>query len=513
MEQRAYRLHLIILALVLCLISACAPISGTRPAPEGCPHIDTDDNGYCDDCGGYVIVLLDFYVINDLHGKLADGDTHPGVDEMTTYIKLAMQNDDHALLLSSGDTWQGSSESNLTQGLILTDWMNALGFACMTLGNHEYDWGREAIEKNAEAAKFPFLGINIYDRETNERVAYCQPSVLLEMGDLTVGIIGAIGDCYSSIASDKTQDIYFKTGAELTALVKAESQHLRAAGADLIVYSIHDGYDKSSYDDVSVIPTSKIDSYYDVALSDGYVDLVFEGHTHQRYVLKDVHGVYHLQSGGDNKGLCHVEIAVNPVNDTWRIQTGEFIPSDRYSSLGDDPVVDSLLEQYREQVALGQRVVGYNAKKRDGDTLRALIAQLYYEFGVSEWGDQYDIVLGGGFLSVRSPGSLTAGDVTYAQLQSLFPFDNRLTLCSVKGRDLDSKFFNTSNNNYFIYYEAYGAAVKQSIDPNATYYVIVDSYTATYAPNRLTVVAEYDADYFARDLLADYMEAGGLAQK
>ena len=243
------------------------------------------------------------------------------------------------------------------------------------------------------------------------------------------------------------------------------------------------------------------------------MDLVFEGHTHQRYVLKDIHGVYHLQSGGDNKGLCHVEIAVNPVNDTWRIQTGEFIPSDRYASLGDDPVVDSLLEQYKEQVALGQRIVGYNAKKRDGDTLRSLIAQLYFEFGEREWGDQYDIALGGGFLSIRSPGSLTAGNVTYAQLQGLLPFDNRLMLCSVKGRDLDSKFFHTSNSNYFIYYEEYGAAVKQNIDPNATYYVIVDSYTATYAPNRLTIVAEYDTDYFARDLLADYMEAGGLAQE
>ena len=35
---------------------------------------------------------------------------------------------------------------------------------------------------------------------------------------IQVGIIGAIGDCYSSIASDKVQDIYFKTGNDLTAL-------------------------------------------------------------------------------------------------------------------------------------------------------------------------------------------------------------------------------------------------------------------------------------------------------
>ena len=509
MKLRNHLLRFGVILLILCLVTACTP--GTRPPVGDCSHTDADDNGHCDDCGLSVIVLLDLYAINDLHGKLADGDTHPGVDEMTTYLKTAMAADDHALLLSSGDTWQGSSESNLTEGLILTDWMNALDFACMTLGNHEYDWGEAAIEQNAKAAEFPFLGINIYDKATNERVEYCQPSVLVTVGGLRVGIIGAIGDCYSSISADKTQGIYFKTGAELTALVKAESQRLRALGADLIVYSLHDGYGKSSYDDVSVIPSSKIHSYYDVALSDGYVDLVFEGHTHQRYVLRDVHGVYHLQSGGDNKGLCHVEIAVNPLNDTWRINVGEFISSDRYTGLSDDPVVETLLQKYSEQISVGQQVVGHNASYRDGNTLRQLIARLYYEFGIEQWGKEYDIVLGGGFLSVRSPGHLPAGDITYAQLQGLFPFDNTLTLCSVKGRDLDSKFFHTSNSSYFIHYGEYGASVKQNIDPNATYYIVVDSYTSSYAPNRLTVVKQYDADYFARDLLADYMARGGLA--
>jgi len=509
MKLRSHLLRLGVTFLMLCLVTACTP--GTRPSPGDCSHTDADDNGHCDDCGLSVIILLDLYAINDLHGKLADGDSHPGVDEIPTYLKMAIAADDHALLLSSGDTWQGSSESNLTEGLILTDWMNALDFVSMTLGNHEYDWGEEAIEQNAKAAEFPFLGINIYDRATNERVEYCQPSVLVTVGGLTVGIIGAIGDCYSSISPDKTQDIYFKTGAELTALVKKESQRLRALGADLIVYSLHDGYEKSSYDDVSVIPSSKINSYYDVALSDGYVDLVFEGHTHQRYVLKDIHGVYHLQSGGDNKGLCHVEIAVNPLNDTWKMNVGEFISSDRYTALSDDPVVETLLQKYKEQISVGQQVVGHNAAYRDGNTLRQLIARLYYEFGIEQWGTEYNIVLGGGFLSVRSPGHLPAGDITYAQLQGLFPFDNTLTLCSVKGRDLDSKFFRTSNSSYFIHYGAYGASVKQNIDPNATYYIVVDSYTSSYAPNRLTVVKQYDADYFARDLLADYMARGGLA--
>lgn len=517
LSMRALALLLAFVFLVGCSAGTPTP-PATQPGPSpdqppfaDCTHSQDDNaDGHCDTCGISILVVLDFYAINDLHGKFTDGDNHPGVDELTTYLKACVATDDSAVLLSSGDTWQGGAASNLTRGLIMTDWMNEMDFACMTLGNHEYDWGEEAIEQNAALAEFPLLAINIYDKETNERVDYCEPSVLIEQDGLRIGIIGAIGDCYSSIAPDKVEDVYFKTGKELTALVKAESERLRSLGADLIVYSLHGGHSQSSYDDVSVIATSRLNAYYDISLSDGYVDLVFEGHTHQRYVLKDEHGVYHLQNGGDNKGICHVELVVNPVTDSYQIQIAEFVPTSRYDTLPDDALIEELLDKYEEQVSAGTELLGQNVRSRDSSELRSTVARLYYEFGLAQWGADYDIVLGGGYLTTRSPGYLPAGEVTYSQLLSIFPFDNRLTLCSIKGRDLSSKFFNTNNSNYYIYYGDFGASVKQNLDPNATYYVIVDTYTASYAPNRLTVVEEFDADVFARDLLAEYIKHGGM---
>ena len=125
--------------------------------------------------------------------------------------------------------------------------------------------------------------------------------------------------------------------------------------------------------------------------------------------------------------------------------------------------------------------------------------------GIEKWGDAYDIVLGGGYLSTRSPYDLEKGDVSYATLQAIFPFDNELVLCSIKGSDLLSKFINTNNSNYFI-----ARSDSRNIDPNATYYIIVDSYTSTYAPNRLTEIERWGSDFFARDLLADYIEAGNF---
>ena len=196
--------------LALCLLFSlwgCENKPPVTTTPACAAHQDRDDNGSCDICRISVLVSFDIYNINDLHGKLVDGENHPGVDELTTYFKNAYATQDNVILLSTGDMWQGSSESNLTGGLIITDWMNSLGFTSMSLGNHEYDWGSDAIRKNAEAANFPLLAINIYDRATNKRVDYCQASTVVDMGGLQIGVIGAMGDCYSSIATDKSADV------------------------------------------------------------------------------------------------------------------------------------------------------------------------------------------------------------------------------------------------------------------------------------------------------------------
>ncbi len=471
-------------------------------------HKDNDQNGVCDNCFESVIVYVDFYNINDLHGKLDDGENHIGVDELTTYLKSMREKDDNAIFLSSGDMWQGAAESNMTKGLIITDWMNELGFAAMAIGNHEYDWGEEYIEDNAEFAKFPFLAINIYDRETNKLVDYCDSSVMVEAGDVQIGIIGAIGDCYSSIAVDKCEDVYFKVGKDLTNLVKDEADKLRNDGADFIVYIIHDGNGNSNSGNIT---SSQIASYYDIELSNGYIDLVFEGHTHQGYRLIDEHGVYHLQNRGDNKGgISHAEISVNSVTGKTSVGVAELISTYNYQDLDDDPIVENLLEKYDAQISPANEILGFNRVRRNSGELQQLIAKLYYEKGFSEWGDKYDIVLGGGFMSIRSPYYLPHGDVTYADLQSLFPFDNQLTLCSIKGRDLISKFL-SNRDRYYVHCGDYGESVRENIDPTATYYIVVDTYTADYQYNNLTILERYDPDVFARDLLADFIKSGGYS--
>ena len=500
------------LALLLLLLCSCrGPAADVPEQGEGVvdpsAHTDTDDNGYCDDCGTYLLITVDFFAINDLHGSFDDSNSNDGVDELTTYLKKIALLNERTVLLSSGDMWQGSSESNLPRGRIITDWMNELDFAAMTLGNHEFDWGEEAVRENAEAAEFPFLAINVFARDTGERVEYCQPSALIECGGIQIGIIGAVGDCYSSISGEHVKDIFFKTGNELTALVQAESERLRGEGADFIVYSLHDGHDRSQSGRGS-ISNGDLSAYYDPSLSrEGFVDLVFEGHTHAKYALKDAYGVYHLQNGGYNEAISHVEITLNYVTNSSSVRRAENTLVSGMQGLSDDPIVDALLEKYEDVLSIASRVVGYNGVRRNGDTLRQKIAELYWRTGLEKWGAEYDVVLGGGFLSVRHPYDLPAGEVTYSMLQSLFPFDNELVLCSISGADLRDRFLESTNSNYFV---SCDPSLLANLDPSARYYIITDTYSSSYAPNRLTEVERYGAGTYARDLLADYISTGAF---
>ena len=453
------------------------------------------------------IAKLSFYAVNDLHGKFMDTDTQPGMDEFTAYMK-ALYSDEarEEILLSSGDMWQGTVESSTNKGQLMTEWMNEVGFVSMTLGNHEYDWGAQVLTPNSELAEFPFLAINV--TYNGQAVDYCRASTVVEKSGVKIGIIGAIGDCLSSISGDYTDGLAFATGSELTKLVKTESTRLRKEeGCDFIVYSMHSGYGSSfSTNSIQTVTGREISDYYDTALSKGYVDLVFEGHTHQSYILKDEYGVYHLQGGGENRYVSNAEVSYNKGTGKYNV-TPRLLGTKIYAndSIAGDPVVGEIFDKYFEEGDPYTTVLGKNARRRQSDEVCEQVAKLYYETGVKEWGSEYDIALGGGYLKLRTPYRVEAGNVTYANLFSNLPFDNDLVLGKIKGSDLIKNFLETDNTAYHVYPELDASDVSE----NEYYYIIVDSYSSTYKPNRITEVKRSSSGKYARDLLADYVSAGG----
>ena len=442
------------------------------------------------------IVTLQLAAFNDVHGNAIDSETGLGISKTATLINQLTNNKENTILISQGDMWQGSAESNLTKGFLMTEWMSQQGFVSMTLGNHEFDWGEERIKENAAVANFPFLGINVYNHSTNERPEYCKPSVIIERGGAKIGIIGAAGDNYSSISASKVKDVYFKTGTELDSLVKHEAKLLKEQGCDMVIYSIHDD-----------------DSAYNLELSKEYVDLVLEGHTHKSYIRKDDKGVYHMQGGGYNKSFSYAKIEIDTLNDTCKVYDAKSVYTNDYAKNTNVEVrTEALFEKYSEIIGDARKPLATLEYRYESDYLRELISRLYLQEGLVEWGNDYTIFLGGGYLSCRSPYHLGYGEVSYADIYNLFPFDNNIQLCSLKGSDLRQRFTETDNENYFVSYSEFGDNTKDNIDPNETYYIVTDTYCSDYTPNHLTVVTEYhDANFYARDLVASYITNGYLA--
>ena len=160
--------------------------------------------------------------------------------------------------------------------------------------------------------------------------------------------------------------------------------------------------------------------------------------------------------------------------------------------------------------AIQSEVVGKNVPYMDDSVFESLTANLYYEYGLEKTQNtSYDIILGGGFIKTRTPYNLHSGTVVYGDIFNLLPFDNDLVLCSIKGSDLINKFISTSHSDYYVYPKNINA---NSINRDATYYVLTDTYTSDYASNRLTVIINYTKTdkMYARDLMAKYLRENYL---
>src|SRR5499427_8413723 len=136
----------------------------------------------------------------DMHGRIFPIDYYTnkydnvGIAKVATLVKDARKNDPDLLLLDSGDTIQGTpleyfhNKRNNTPPDPMMLAMNALHYDAMTVGNHEYNFGLQVLEKARKEAKFPWLSANTYD--VNSTKTHYQPYIVKEIGGVRVGILG-----------------------------------------------------------------------------------------------------------------------------------------------------------------------------------------------------------------------------------------------------------------------------------------------------------------------------------
>jgi len=97
------------------------------------------------------------------------------------------------ILLDSGDTFQGTPEGNLTKGMETVVLMNKLGYSASAVGNHDYDYAEDNLKLLVSSSSFPWLGANVYVKETGKAVSYLKPYTIIKKAGKRIAVIGIAG--------------------------------------------------------------------------------------------------------------------------------------------------------------------------------------------------------------------------------------------------------------------------------------------------------------------------------
>src|SRR5713101_7735361 len=136
----------------------------------------------------------------DLHGNLYPTDYYTNkpdnrsLAKIATMIRQIRKENENVMLIDSGDTIQGTpleyyhNKKNNTPPDPMMLAMNALAYDAMTVGNHEYNFGLQVLEKARSEAKFPWLSANTYDKGTNE--THYKPYIVKEVQGVRIGVLG-----------------------------------------------------------------------------------------------------------------------------------------------------------------------------------------------------------------------------------------------------------------------------------------------------------------------------------
>lgn len=436
--------------------------------------------------------VVNIFMINDSHGSFVDGQT-PGMEKIASALKDLSEQNGEYLKIANGDIFQGSYVSSILYGKPMIDALNEMKFDAFVLGNHEFDWGLDEIAKYKDGnlengeANFPFVCANIIDKRTNELVSWLEPYTTVTIGDVKVGVIGLIGyELESSILTENVKNYDFVYPLEI---VKKYAKELRTIEqCDCVIISIHD-YDED------------LNKEFASLIDDERIDAILCGHTHQNIyqnaTRKDSAKIAIVQNKDKNRSAIDMQLTFE--NNVLTNSKVNRIDPSKYEKDND---MTTVIEKYQSVIDYGNSVVCnlpyYASKSVLGAYATSSMKNAY----------QTDIAImntGG----VRA--TISSGNVTVADIFEVFPFNNKVILIEMSGKEIKSLYEENSNYLYFNeeFYEItlndtqkYSVAVIDYVYTSTRYY----QFKNTTPNNTETILRDVVVDYL-KDLFKELIYA------
>ncbi len=461
-------------ALALLAASCHSPKHATSPAEH--PHL----------------VILH---TNDTHSQI-EPDRHDlgGIVRRKVLVDSVRASRPDVLLVDAGDAVQGSLYYTLFDGEVERVMMNAMGYDIRILGNHEFDKGLPLLAREWKQISGTRLSTN-YDFTGTVLDSLFVTSEIRDIAGHKVGFLGINLDPHGIVFDHNYTGITYSPAIESA---NAEAARLRRNGAEMVIAITHIGYDEED-------PARTDD--IDLAKASTDIDIIIGGHSHTVVTPSDnpeapttiilnskSQPVTVVQTGSTGTYLGHIDID---------LVTKEAVPSlirvdNRLDSRADADYA-SLIAPYRHGVdSVRSLVIGhadYNMLRKSPELLNFFSDFVKRRAAVYAPGHDIDLaIMNKGGLRADLP----AGTITRGSVIDIAPFDNRIVVMEIAGKDLLDNF------KVMAMQDGQGVSdnVRATYDP-ATHDVIeVTVDGRTIEPDKIYTLATID--YLA--LGGDYME-------
>ena len=220
---------------------------------------------------------------SDIHGRVvpwsygADVEDKSGsYAQIATYVKDVRKNNKNVVLVDVGDAIQDNQvdvfakDKKYYKDHPIPKVLNEMKYDIFVLGNHEFNFGMEALDEILKDIKAKKLTANFYYKKNDKR--YIDATTIIEKDGVKLGIIGLSTPMSAKFEEDtgNLKDMKFTSPTEEA---RTQVEKLKAKGVDAIIVIAHMGIENENK-----IPDTGM---RDVINAVDGIDVVIAGHMHK----------------------------------------------------------------------------------------------------------------------------------------------------------------------------------------------------------------------------------------
>ena len=426
---------------------------------------------------------------NDVQTAAAKDENFPRLVTLIERRRAAA--DGPVVVVGGGDQVGPHALGPISQWRCPVDVLNGVAPDADVIGNHEFDYGLDAVSGVTADSEFPWLATNLVDDETGEPFDGAESARIVDRGGVRVGIVGLIDDgaTYGKTnidfaAAGLTVEDYTETGPAAAKRLREEED------ADVVVALAHTG-----------VPDAEALAEAD---TDDDIDVIVVGDDELVYAPEEASGSVVTEAQARANYLGELDLTVD--TDAGEVTGVDGRLIEVTEDLPRDPDASAVIEEYRAEAKLdtviAETETPLDARFATNYHRESNYGNLIADAMRARTGADVAITNAGGIRSdsVYGPGEITGGDVF-----NTLPFANTLVTVALTGAELVEVLASQVITLESETGQAFGAEISQQVsgvrfewvahedadeqirdvyidgdplDSDATYEVVVNSFIA-----------------------------------